>query len=94
MVAAAGSVVEKSKDVPVATDGAGIAGQSAALASARLGMNTLLIDRFGSLGGNIGPTMIAAGSIYGETDVTLPGGLPVFQKNCREAGNPARHAGP
>ena len=54
MGAAASSVVEKLKDVPVATDGAGIAGQSAALASARLWMNTLLIDRFGSLGGNIG----------------------------------------
>ena len=75
-----GTVVEPQKQVPVAYDvdvavvGAGLSGLYSAIASGRQGAKTLLIDRFASLGGNLGPAMIVAGSVYGEAGVTLPGG--------------------
>ncbi|MAG36763.1 MAG: FAD-dependent oxidoreductase, partial [Dehalococcoidia bacterium] len=53
-----GTVVEPQKEVPLSYDvdvavvGAGIAGLCAALTAGRQGAKTLLIDRFGSLGGN------------------------------------------
>ena len=81
-----GYVVEPEKQVPIAYDvdvavvGAGIAGLFAALAAGKQGAKTLLIDRFASLGGNIGPAMIALGSLYGEADVTLVGGLSGLPK--------------
>jgi hypothetical protein len=74
-------VAEPAKQVPVAYDvdvavaGAGIAGLFAALAAARLGARTLLIDRFGSPGGNLGPAMIVAGGVHNEAAATLVGGL-------------------
>ena len=55
------TVVELQKSVPVAYDvdvvvaGAGVAGTFAAIAAALEGASTVLIDRFGSVGGNIGP---------------------------------------
>ena len=55
--------IEREMDVIVA--GAGVAGVFAALAAARMGQRTLLVDRFGSPGGNIGPGMIAGGSLSG-----------------------------
>ena len=57
--------VEISHTVDVIVAGAGVAGVFAALAAARRGKKTLLIDRFGSPGGNIGPGMIAGGSLSG-----------------------------
>ena len=62
-------VVEPEKRVPVlgeadvAVVGAGTSGLFAAIAAARLGAKTVLIDRFGMVGGNLGPAMIIAGSI-------------------------------
>ncbi|MAG36367.1 MAG: hypothetical protein CL878_09000, partial [Dehalococcoidia bacterium] len=53
-----GTVVEPAREVPIAYEvdvavvGAGIAGLCAALTAGRQGAKTLLIDRFGSLGGN------------------------------------------
>ncbi len=79
-----GYVSEPVKQVPIAYDvdvaiaGAGISGVFAALAAGRYGVSVVLIDRFGSLGGNIGPGMIVAGSIYEEIDETIPGGLPAI----------------
>ena len=76
-----GHVVEPEKRVPLAYDvdvavvGAGLSGLYSAIAAGRQGVKTLLIDRFASLGGNLGPAMIVAGSVYGEAGVTLPGGL-------------------
>jgi hypothetical protein len=81
-----GYIVEPEKRVPIAYDvdvavvGAGIAGLFAALASGKQGAKTLLIDRFSSLGGNIGPAMIAAGGLYNEADETLVGGLSGMPK--------------
>lgn len=63
--------VEEEKQVPVAgkwdviVAGAVVSGVFAAIASARKGVRTLLIDRFGSPGGNIGPGLIAGGSLSG-----------------------------
>lgn len=48
-------------DVDVAVAGAGVSGVFAAIAAARNGANALLIERFGSVGGNIGPGMIVNG---------------------------------
>ncbi|MAG34878.1 MAG: hypothetical protein CL878_01290 [Dehalococcoidia bacterium] len=81
-----GTVVEPQKEVPIAYDvdvavvGAGIAGLFAGLAAGRQGAKTLLIDRFGSLGGNIGPAMIVAGGLYNEGTGTLVGGLSGLPK--------------
>ena len=78
---ARGVIREPAKEVPVAYDvdvavvGAGIAGLFAAIAAGRRGAQTLLIDRFGMLGGNIGPAMVVAGGVYNEAEETLPGGL-------------------
>ncbi|MAG37240.1 MAG: hypothetical protein CL878_13480 [Dehalococcoidia bacterium] len=81
-----GTLVEPQKEVPIAYDvdvavvGAGIGGLFAALAAGKQGAKTLLLDRFGSLGGNIGPAMIVLGSLYGEADGTLVGGLAGLSK--------------
>ncbi|MAG34840.1 MAG: hypothetical protein CL878_01100 [Dehalococcoidia bacterium] len=81
-----GHVVEPEKRVPIAHDvdvavvGAGLSGLYSAIAAGRQGVKTLLIDRFAILGGNLGPAMIVAGSVYGEAGVTLPGGLAGIPK--------------
>jgi len=43
------------RDVDVAVAGSGVSGLFAALGAAKQGARTLLIDRFGQLGGNMGP---------------------------------------
>ena len=81
-----GYVVEPEKQVPIAYDvdvvvvGAGIAGLFAALAAGKQGAKTLLIDRFASLGSNIGTAMIAAGGLYNEAEGSLVGGLSGIPK--------------
>ena len=71
------SIVEPEKSVPVACDvdvavvGAGVAGTMAAIAAAREGANTVLIDRFGYPGGNIGPGMFVGGSFDGKGRMDL-----------------------
>ncbi|MFA6109191.1 MAG: FAD-dependent oxidoreductase [Candidatus Latescibacterota bacterium] len=61
---------EPARRVPVAYDvdvlvaGGGIAGTMAALAAARHGARTLVIDRFGQLGGNIGPGLWGGGTLH------------------------------
>jgi len=51
-------------DVDVVVAGGGIAGIIAALASARHGAKTLIVESFGCLGGNMGPGMFAGGSLH------------------------------
>jgi len=74
-------VPEAAKDRPVLHDvdvvvaGSGLSGTFAAIAAGRGGARTLVVERFGSLGGNIGPAMVVNGSLDGEADITLPGGL-------------------
>ena len=88
------SHVEIKKSVPIASKvdvlvvGAGIAGCNAAIAAARAGAKTMLIDRFGSLGGNMGPGMIGGGGIDVELPVSLqintPGLLGEFLSRCKQ----------
>jgi len=52
-------------EVDVIVAGGGIAGVFAALAASRNGARTLLIDRFGAPGGNMGPGMIIGGNFDG-----------------------------
>ena len=95
---ALGHVVEPQKDVPVAYDvdvavvGAGISGLFAAIAAGRLGAKTLLIDRFGALGGNLGPGMIIGGSAFDAADATLPNGVAGIHKEMLALMEPLRHS--
>jgi len=84
-------------DVDVVVAGAGVAGLIAALASARGGAKTLLLDAFSSLGGNIGPGMFAGGSMHLalQNDEAFPNGLPGIprQFNDRITGDEDRLVG-
>jgi len=78
-------VVEPQKRVPVAYDvdvvvaGAGVAGVFAAIAAARNGARTVLVDRFGSVGGNIGPGLICGGCLAsGRPHPKAPWNAPVY----------------
>lgn len=61
------TITERQKQTPVTCDadvvvaGAGVAGTFTAIAAARSGARTVLVDRFGSVGGNIGPGYIVNG---------------------------------
>ena len=57
-------------DVDVVVVGSGVSGTFAAIAAGRLGARTLVIERFGSLGGNFGPGMIVGGG--GNLDIDNP----------------------
>ncbi len=52
------------EEVDVLVAGGGITGIIAALAAGRLGARTLVVEPFGSLGGNMGPGMFAGGSLH------------------------------
>lgn len=76
-----GFVTEPEKKIPVVYDvdvvvaGGGVAGIFAAIAAAREGADTVLVERFGYPGGNIGPGMIAGGSLSGGNIRHLCGGF-------------------
>lgn len=80
------TVTEPEKKVPVAGEvdvivvGAGTSGLFAGLAAARKGARTVLIDRFGMLGGNIGPSMIYGGSIVAQGYPDAPEGGMMLPK--------------
>jgi len=50
-------------DVDVVVAGGSVSGVFAAIASSRLGARTVLVERFGSVGGNMGPGMIVGGTL-------------------------------
>ena len=84
-------MIELRKAVPVVADvdvlivGAGIAGSTAAVAAAQNGAKTVVVDRFGYPGGNMGPGMIG-GAPNMEIPETMGGRLPgipgEFIKRC------------
>ena len=90
-------VVPVIHDVDVAVVGAGVAGVIAALAAAREGAHTLIIEEFSTLGGNMGPGMFAGGSLHlalnnPEAFPTGLGGIPA-EFNGRIVGNADRNVG-
>jgi len=62
--------IRLTRDIPIVADvdvlvaGGGIAGVTAALAAAREGARVVLVDRFGYLGGNMGPGMFSGGVVH------------------------------
>lgn len=76
-----GETVEVNKSVPVVEDvdvlvvGAGISGATAAVTAAREGAKTMVVDRFGYPGGNMGPGMIG-GAPSLELPPTMGNGMP------------------
>ena len=85
------TVVEAERRTPVAGSydvavvGAGLSGLIAAIAAGRAGAATVMLDRFGMVGGNLGPAMIVGGSVAGEAPVTLPGGIAGIPRELVEA---------
>lgn len=71
-------------DVDVAIAGSGLCSTFAAIAAGRCGAKTVVIEKFGTLGGNIGPGMLSMGSLYYEADTSLPGGLAGIAKEFVE----------
>ncbi|MBT3807561.1 MAG: FAD-dependent oxidoreductase [Desulfobacula sp.] len=91
--------VEPSKTIPVMakTDvlviGSGPAGLSAALASARAGASTMLVERYGCFGGNITLAMVGTISWYRREHTIDAGGIGVeFEMRAKKMG--ASHKDP
>jgi FAD dependent oxidoreductase len=71
--------------------GGGVSGVSAAIASARAGANTLLIERYGALGGNLTIGLLEASMSFHDRDgKQLIGGIPdeIISRLAREGGSP------
>ena len=101
--ASSGAVREPAPRVPVVRDvdvvvvGSGVSGLFAALGAAKQGAKTLLIDRFGQLGGNMGPGGYIAstfGPVAGKTHhvVDYPGVCREFVVRLEDKLIPAVHA--
>ena len=87
------AMLELKKSVPVVADvdvlivGAGIAGSTAAVTAARNGAKTMVVDRFGYPGGNMGPGMIGGAPNMELPEIMgglLPGIPGEFIKRCEE----------
>jgi len=94
MEARVDQTIEVRKSVPVIANvdvlvvGAGISGCVAAVAAGRGGAKTLLVDRFGRPGGNMGPALIGGAPNLELPDVYAKAGLPgipgEFVRRCEE----------
>lgn len=80
-------IKEPQRDIPVLAEcevlvvGGGPAGMAAALGAARAGADTLLVERYGFLGGNITVCAVEPPSWYRQEKTTMPGGV---QKEIEE----------
>jgi len=86
-------IEEPSRATPVMAEtdvlvvGSGPGGLSAALAAAREGVDTMLVERFGSFGGNITQAMVASIAWYRYEDTVDAGGIGVeFEERAKEMG--------
>jgi hypothetical protein len=86
-------IKEPSRTIPVMAEadvlvvGSGPAGLSAALASAREGVDTMLVERFGSFGGNITQAMVGTIAWYRQQATIDAGGIGVeFEARAAEMG--------
>ena len=94
------TITEKERQTPVVAEadvavaGGGIAGMCAAVAAARMGMKTVLVERYGYLGGVMTGYPVPVLFQYGIEDQPLVGGVgKELVDRCREAGtwNPPTH---
>ena len=88
------TIEEPARTIPVMAEtdvlvvGGGPGGLSAALASAREGVDTMLVERYGCFGGNITQSMIGSIAWYRTTaEVVDAGGIGVeFERRSKEMG--------
>jgi ribulose 1,5-bisphosphate synthetase/thiazole synthase len=74
-------------EVDVVVAGGGPAGLSAAIAAARMGMNTMLIERYGCMGGAISQVGVEGFAWYRHNDTVEAGGLVYeYEKKSIEIG--------
>jgi hypothetical protein len=86
-------IEEKSRTIPVMAEtdvlvvGGGPGGLSAALAAAREGVETMLLDRYGCFGGNITQSMVEPIAWYRHEKTIDAGGIGVeFEQRAKEMG--------
>lgn len=89
-------IEEPSRTIPVMAEtdvlivGSGPSGMAAALASAREGVETMLVERYGSFGGTITHAMIGSISWYRYEDTVDAGGIGVeFEARAKKMGGPS-----
>ncbi|MDM8540487.1 FAD-dependent oxidoreductase [Desulfococcaceae bacterium HSG9] len=87
------TIREPSRDVPVMAEtdvlvvGSGPGGLAAALAAAREGVDTMLVERYGCFGGNITQAQVETISWYRHEKTVEAGGIGVeFEKRAKEMG--------
>src|SRR5262249_55047093 len=92
---------EEARDIPIThradviVVGGGVAGVAAAIAASRTGADTLLIERYGALGGNLTIGLLEASmSFHDRQGNQLIGGIPdEIIRRLREAGGTVGHGG-
>ena len=86
-------IAEKARTIPVLAEtdilvvGSGPSGLAAALAAAREGMDTMILERYGCFGGNITQAMVEPIAWYRHEKTVDAGGIGVeFERRAKEMG--------